>query len=101
MVTDIHKNEGQEEIDRIVADGMTGNESPKGMNYEEFCNKAESSMSSETPLIWAKSDVPMAKTYITKDIESKTTRPMDTLMKLFKFQKIHSDFELHFIVFSL
>ena len=40
MVTDIHKNEGQEEIDRIVTDGMSGNESPKAMNYNEFSQQS-------------------------------------------------------------
>ena len=82
MVTDIHKNEGQEEIERIVTDGMTGNDSPKGMNYTEFRNKAKVQQFGDATRL-AKSDFQLLR-HISKVIESKTTRPMDTLIKLFK-----------------
>ena len=81
MVTDIHKNEGQEEIDRIVVDGsMTGNESPKGMNYREFINRAISHQFGDATHS-GKCDINLIR-IIYNETKAKTTRPMDTLIKI-------------------
>ena len=80
MVTDIHKNEGQEEIDRIVADGMTGNESPKGMNCDEFYDRAETHQFGDATHL-GKLDINLIRIIYNK-IRAKTTRPMDTLIKI-------------------
>ena len=85
MVTDIHKNEGQEEIDRIVADGMTGNESTKGMNWNEFYNKAVIHEFGD-PTTLGKCDVHLLSD-IYEAVKSRTTRPMDTLINIFKCNK--------------
>ena len=79
------KNEGQEEIDKIVTDGMSGNESPKGMNYNEFYNRAESHQFGDVRLL-GKSDVHLLSD-IYKAVNSRTTRPMDTLINIFKRNK--------------
>ena len=76
MVTDIHKNEGQEEIDRIVVDGMNGNESPKGMNYREFINRADSHQFGDATHL-AISGINWVKN-ICKSIEKRDTRPIDS-----------------------
>ena len=82
MVTDIHKNESQEEIDRIVTDGMNGNISPNGMNWYEFYDSAVNHEFGNVTLL-AKSDANLL-TQIYKELKSKTTRPIDTLINIFK-----------------
>ena len=82
MVTDIHKNEDKEEIDGIKTDGMNSIESTKGMNWEEFYNRAVIHEFGD-PTLLGKSDVQLLSN-IYKAVKSRTTRPMDTLINIFK-----------------
>ena len=82
MVTDIHKNEGQEEIDRIVADGMNGNQSTKGMKWREFHDRAGNHEFGDVTHL-GKCDINLI-TNIYKDIKARNTRPIDTLINIFR-----------------
>ena len=84
MVTDIHKNKDKKIIEKLVADGMTGNKSQNGMNWFEFYERTRSSNIRHANRL-VKSNQNLLKN-ICKDLKTRTTGPLDSLKRFMKFK---------------